>query len=186
MKRLMAMAIVVAVVNVLGVSYTEGSSVVVTASSLWTDTGLTLSIGDAVTITASGTWRYSSDPAVGPDGVSLPAGAYDVFYSAALHGALIGFIGADPYQGHWGDGSFFPQATGYLNIGSNAQFSSNTAGKLWLGQNDDAVTEAVYDNSGSLTSQISVAPVPEPTTWSLLALGVGALLGGRRLRRRLS
>jgi hypothetical protein len=51
------------------------------------------------------------------------------------------------------------------------------ATRLQLGVND-----AWYgDDGGSWTIQVS--QVPEPGTWSLLALGIGALLGSRRLRR---
>ena len=33
---------------------------------------------------------------------------------------------------------------------------------------------------------LAFQPVPEPATWSLLAMGIGVVLGGRRLRRRSS
>jgi hypothetical protein len=182
MKTFMIVATVVAVVNVLGISYSEGSTVVVKSDPLWTNTALTLNIGDTVTITASGSWQFdTSSGSVGPNGVVHPGGEYDVFYSAALHGALIAYIGADPYQGHWGDGSFFPQATGYRNIGTSALFTSDKAGKLWLGMNDDAVGQGTYDNSGSVTAQISVQPVPEPNCFTLVLMGAGALIGSRRI-----
>jgi hypothetical protein len=81
---------------------------------------------------------------------------YDLFLYSANHGELIAYIGSDPYQGHWGDGSFFPQQTGYWAIGSSGQFTSNKNGELWLGFNDDAVSEVIGDNAGSVTADITV------------------------------
>ena len=52
------------------------------------------------------------------------------------------------------------------------------ATQLQLGVNDDLFG----DNSGSWN--IQVTGIPEPTTWSLLALGIVTILGGRRIRRR--
>jgi hypothetical protein len=104
-----------------------------------------------------------------------------------LHGALIGYIGADPYQGHWGDGSFFPQSTGYLYVGASDQFSSDKSGKLWLGMNDSAATgfNGAFDNSGSVTAQISVTPVPEPSSFALILIAAAALSRGLKMARRL-
>lgn len=52
------------------------------------------------------------------------------------------------------------------------------ATQLELGANDNNYG----DNSGSWN--IQVTGIPEPATWSLLALGLVAILGGRRVRRR--
>jgi hypothetical protein len=63
-------------------------------------------------------------------------------------------------------------------IGNLGTFTIPTgATRLQLGVNDTWFG----DNGGSWTIQVS--QVPEPATWSLLALGIGALLGIRRLRR---
>jgi hypothetical protein len=137
---------------------------------LWTDTGLTLSSGDQVSITASGTWDFGVGY-FGPEGTWSDPAPYDRFSSLANHGELIGFIGTDPFQGHYGDGSFFPQANGYITVGTSLLFVSSQNGHLWLGINDDAVSQAISDNFGSLSAQVSV--VPEP---SALALGLFALL----------
>jgi hypothetical protein len=51
------------------------------------------------------------------------------------------------------------------------------ATRLQLGVNDDLFG----DNSGSWN--IQVTGIPEPATWSLLALGIVAILGGCRVRR---
>jgi hypothetical protein len=55
-----------------------------------------------------------------------------------------------------GDSNFFPQSTGYWTIGSGDQFISDKSGELWLGINDDAVTQAAWDNAGSVTASVSV------------------------------
>jgi hypothetical protein len=145
---------------------------------LWSDTGISLHVGDQVTITAGGTWDFGIGP-FGPNGTPNDPAPYDRFSSAANHGELIGYIGSDPFQGHYGDGTFFPQATGYLTVGTSLAFTSSQQGELWLGVNDDAVSESVGDNTGSLTA---VIVVPEPTTLGLLLLGVG-FAGVWRARR---
>lgn len=74
--------------------------------------------------------------------------------------------GADPYQGHWGDENFFPQPSGYISVGSATMFTAATAGKFWLGINDDAVSMAIDDNSGALLADVTVSTTGTlPTTW---------------------
>jgi hypothetical protein len=141
------------------------STVVVPSNPLWTDTGLDVNIGQDVTITASGSWTWGYYPSFGPDGDApwSDSSAMDNFLYQANHGELIAYVGSDPTQGHMGDRSFFPQTTGYWAIGSSGQFTSDKSGKLWLGFNDDAVTGAVGDNSGTVTALITTTPSP-PTT----------------------
>jgi len=138
----------------------DASTVVVTANPLWTDTGFSVAIGTKVEINASGLWCLSQDWRgwFGPDGLTWDYGCWDTFLYEANHGELIAFVGSDPYQGHWGDGNFFPQHTGYWAIGSSGQFTSNKSGELWLGFNDDAVTENTWDNGGSVTALIVTSP----------------------------
>jgi hypothetical protein len=153
----------------------------ISPNPLWTDTGIYLSIGSSVSATASGSWTPSTDYPwllCGPDGVSLE-GWTDGFMLGANTGALIAYVGSDPYQGHWGDSTFFPQAAGYWLIGSSGQFNSPYAGELWLGFNDDAQSMLVGDNAGSVIAEVTV--VPEP---SVLAVGVLTLVGALTLRRR--
>jgi hypothetical protein len=136
------------------------TTVVVTTNPLWTDTGLSIANGDTLDIKASGIWAaWISYGWLGPDGVEVaPDGApFDRFYSGANWSELIAFVGPNPYQGHWGDSSFFPQPHGYWAIGSSRQFTSNETGELWLGLNDDAVSEGTGDNAGSVTASVTPA-----------------------------
>jgi hypothetical protein len=170
------MKVIFMAIGILSLSISAAQATItmaIPANWPWTDTGLSLNNGDIVQISASGSWTWETgiSPYSGPDGTSGTAGCYDTFLSSANHGALIAYIGVDPYQGNWGKGSFFPQSSGYLDIGSSAQFISSQNGELWLGFNDAAVTAGIYDNAGSVTAQISVTP--ESAT--LLLLGVGSL-----------
>jgi hypothetical protein len=130
-------------------------TVVVNAFPLWTDAQLSVSAGDTVTITASGRWSWG-DAIVGPDGGPRPD--RDVFqeFDGNDKGRLIGFIGPDPYQGHYPDQGFFPQRAGYLSIGSSTTFTAHASGRLWLGFNDDAASGTTVDNSGSVTAVITI------------------------------
>ena len=181
MKRLFTLGVVCVGLGLWGASSGHALILVIPSNPLWTDTSLTVSSGQQLSFSASGTWNWgNSVPSFGPGGDPVWTDASDLFYSGAHHGTLIGYIGADPYQGHWLDGLFFPRSTGYWNIGSSAQFTSNTSGKLWLGFNDAAVFPGgVDDNTGSVTVNI----VPEPGTLALVLLGA-ALLGLHRLRHR--
>ncbi len=133
--------------------------VVVPANPVWTNTGLTLSPGDTVKISASGAWSYGAG-LIGPDGDPTGCCHWDDFqhFDDGDKGRLIAFIGNDPYQGRWGDASFFPQYSGYISIGSAQTFTATVGGMLWLGMNDDAVSRVVGDNTGSFTATISVVP----------------------------
>lgn len=118
-KRIVLTCAVLAVALILFTEESRGViSVSVSASPLWTDTGITLNTGSQVSITASGSWYFGDGQTVGPEGASFDRAPFDRFTSAAVHGELIGYIGPDPFQGHAGDGSFFPQATGYLVVGN--------------------------------------------------------------------
>ncbi len=121
--------------------------------------------GQTVSITASGIWNFGWE--CDPNGIDVGY-YYDYFLNSnapSLQGELLAFVGpqsTDPYQGHWGDGSFFPQPTeaGYWAIGSSATFTADRDGELWLGINDDAVSEATSDNNGSVLATITVSEQP--------------------------
>ena len=165
----------------------QTTTINVTASPLWTDTDIQLELGTTITITASGTWSWSALHSCGPTGtpanlLGVQTTLLDQFYSGANHGALIAYIGVDPTQGQWGNGSFFPQATGYWDVGNEIQLTAPYSGELWLGLNDDAVSEGISDNSGSLTAELTLVPEPD----SLALAVIGAIIGcAGALKRRL-
>ena len=163
-------------------THSQAVTLTIPNNPLWTDTGLTLSAGNQLVITASGSWYFGDGQTVGPAGAPFDSAPFDRFTSAAAHGELIGYIGADPFQGHAGDGTFFPQATGYLVVGNGISFTSGSSGKLWLGINDDAVSGNILDNSGSMSVQISF--VPEPCAAQVLLLGIAFVVGQVRFLRR--
>jgi hypothetical protein len=173
-----------AIFGVIASTCVYAITVVVPSNPLWTDTSIVLSQGTSVTVTASGTWSgyFGGSPVLlGPDGEVNGPVPSDEFFSGANKAELIGFIGTDPYQGHFGDGSFFPQSSGYLAIGSSASFIALKSGKFWLGFNDDAVSGGVGDNLGFVTANITAVP----EAGSLLLLGWGlAALGGLAWKRQ--
>lgn len=152
------------------VVHAETHNINVPANPLWKDTGLKVVKGQTVSIKSSGTWNTGVEEC-GPDGDDT-SGDYlaDLFLTSdapSKHGELIAFVGSqsiDPYQDQWGNSSFFPQLTGkgYWAIGSNITFTIDRDGELWLGINDDAVSQGISDNSGSLTTIITTPVVSFP------------------------
>lgn len=161
MKKLVLCTLLIALMVAFeSVVNANTTTVTVSANPLWADTGIILSPGSVISITATGSWTDGVGTFFGPDGY---AGCClnDEFehFDANDKGRLIAFIGPDPYQGHWGDGNFFPQPSGYISIGSARTFTATAYGKLWLGINDDATSKAVGDNSGSVTASIFVTAI---------------------------
>jgi hypothetical protein len=151
-------SLLLVLLNLAIAAVSQTTQVTVTANPLWTDTGITLTRGEAVSISATGSWNYSTGN-IGPDGDPNYFGGYwdeFGFFDTADHGRLLGFIGTDPFQGQWGNRSFFPQTSRYISIGSGRTFAAATAGRLWLGINDDAITKQVADNSGQLVATITL------------------------------
>lgn len=112
---------------------------------------------DKIIVTANGTWNYDYYP-VSPKG-DQPweyPNTRDRFLYQANYGELISYVGDDPFQGHGGDSTFFPQKTGYWRIGSYNEIISDKNGKLWLGMNDDAVSKCVGDNSKELKINVVI------------------------------
>lgn len=146
-----------------------GTTVVtVPANPLWTYTGLLIYVGDHISIIAWGTWGTQASLPLSPNGIDTTQGWFDSFFYFANRGELIAYIDpapgstAGPYQGHWGDKKFFPYQNLlyplYWAVGNKLTFTSDRTGYLWLGINDDAVTEAVSDNWGSLTANVTISP----------------------------
>jgi hypothetical protein len=88
-----------------------------------------------------------------------------------------------------GNGTLFANS-GLVNPDGIAFDSSGT---LYVANNEAPGSIEKFDSSGNgspfadsgLTNPMFIAfQVPEPATWSMLALGIGALLGGCRIRRR--
>ncbi len=190
MKRPISAATLAAVLGFLGIAHAQTSNVVVMANPVWTDTGLSLANAQSVSITATGSWAFyysggglSGSPVYyGPDGQPGATNSSDAFLAGVNAGSLIAFVGPDPYQGHEAYDGFFPQATGYWEIGSGAQFASDKTGELWLGINDAAHGNslgAANDNVGSVTAFVTV---PEPSTCMLTVFA--ALLGALASKQR--
>ena len=128
-----------------------------TSNPLWTDTGVDLVQGATFSITATGSWNWGQAPSsFGPDGDPASAdGAsnWDEFFTPALHGELIGFIGSVGLT----DAYFRSQpqdCTGcYFAVGSTFTGQASTSGRLYLGFNDDHSGD-IGDNVGSVQATI--------------------------------
>lgn len=128
--------------------------ITVTANPLWTDSGLMVTNGQTMMISASGTWSWAE----WCDADGKDDGSTDVFLDGANHGSLIAYVGTyPPYDddtgaNRWGDDTYFPRSAGngYWLVGKNAIITTDRTGELWFLINDDAVSEAIDDNSGSL------------------------------------
>jgi hypothetical protein len=178
-------ALIILLIEIEGAA--ASTEVFVSANPLWTDTEITVKQGEDISVDyVSGQWTTGINGYVGPNGDGDMNDNHDLFlaYPTACHGQLIAFIGpisTDPYQGHWGDITFFPQqaGNGYWAIGSSAVFTADRDGILWLGINDDSTTYATGDNGGVLTvitkggnhRRISVPEFPS------IAVPMAAILG---------
>ena len=144
---------------------------VVPSNPLWTDTGLHVNSNDIVTFTyVGGMWNGGTgQETVGPSGETDDLG-FDCFLTdtVAPHDSLIAFVGSNiplsPYcdsngVNRWGNSNYFPQQPGhgYWELGTTTNFTStNRAGELWLGFNDDAVDEDIGDNTGAVAGYILI------------------------------
>jgi WD40 repeat protein len=93
-------------------------------------------------------------------------------FDSSGQGSLFAISGTNNYS----DGLAF-DSSGNLYV---ANWNDGTIGKF-----DSSGNGSVFA-SGLINPSFIAIQVPEPTTWSLLALGAVALLGGLRLRRRTS
>ena len=136
-------------------SSAKGTTLDVSATQTWTDTGLDLLPGARFRIQASGSIQY--DQLAGPEG--LPRGFKDLLrvlpFNDAGRGALIGRVG---------DGSI----TGAFLIGSEREIRSTNRGRLFLGVNQTANEPA--DGSFHVTIQVLEAGSKDAQQISALAM----------------
>ena len=132
-------------------------------TNLWVEAGQTVLIEYQ-----SGSWRAGAPPTwpmVGPDGDAQVASKLTFPVADAPLASLVGGVG---------------ESRPFL-VGPRAEFQSPAAGVLWLGPNDDDVT----DNAGSIVVRVVLGPViatatpaveiaPSRTTWPVSATGVEA------------
>ncbi|HWA92482.1 MAG TPA: choice-of-anchor D domain-containing protein [Rhizomicrobium sp.] len=175
MHRWVAAALMLALAG-----HAEAATIKISAKNLWKKTGITVQAGDVISITASGRWSWDGVSKWGPDGDPTDDfNAFDLFqpFDFFSQARLIAYIGDLPKQKHYGDGSFFPQMSGYFSVGSGQTFTAPYGGKLWLGFNDAAETESTGDNLGVMTAQVSILPAGAtgPTVSIAAPSGVYAL-----------
>lgn len=115
------------------------SGVTISATSSWTDSGVTLAGGETVCVTATASWK--PDPQqVTVDAMGRPSlcNSASCPISAINSGALVGRVGTNsPFV-----------------VGNSFKFSNSQSGKLQLMINDD--TNILGDNSGSATVSVQV------------------------------
>ncbi len=104
----------------------NSADVTINGDSAWIDTGMDVNPGDKLQITAKGTVDFKDKAGVGPEGAQR--GWADTLralsVTSAGRGALVGQIGNDR------------AATPFL-VGADATITSPTAGRLYLGVNQD-------------------------------------------------
>lgn len=132
--------------------------ITVTAVPLWTDTAIVLSQGDIVTISdAAGSWSWGQSY-FGPDGDYQPSLIWDEWIRNGRHGQLIGAVVPEGLDLN-AMPRVIPQDDSRLfTIGSGTVTRTGVSGKLWLGFNDDYVSNYLSDNAGSVNAKVKVEP----------------------------
>ena len=70
MKSMMLAVVLVATALMVSVVPSGAATITVTASPVWTNSGITVAASDTVTFSgATGTWNFGNGP-VGPDGIT--------------------------------------------------------------------------------------------------------------------
>lgn len=127
---------------------------------------------------------------------------YDSQGNASLFASRIGsaamtFYGGNLYVATVSDAIYKFDLQGQATLFANSGLSGvgglafDGSGNLYaVNQFNNTITKFDPQGNASIFAEsfsiqgIAIQPVPEPTTWSLLALGAVALLGGRQVRRR--
>jgi Ca2+-binding EF-hand superfamily protein len=125
-------------IGAIGGQQVAGQTVRVNSQQRWTDTGITVRQGDIIRFQSSGqiTMSDNSSDIAGSAGANSHRMAPDAPISGVYAGALIGKIGA-----------YSPFA-----IGDQSQITAPASGRLYLGVNDDYLT----DNRGEFVVTMTV------------------------------
>jgi hypothetical protein len=117
-----------------------GDTIIVSARKPWTDTGLQVRAGDLILIRVEGTIQWAPDRSAtaGPNGVAGRPAANRAPVPAADLGMLVGRINGN--------------GTPFVIGASRAPLRVPTTGRLFLGVNDDVLT----DNEGEFFVTISI------------------------------
>ncbi len=142
---------------------------VVPANPLWTDSGATVVSNNLVIFVSTNTWSGENGQYWNANGIPGGGDGTDVFLTDTIANqfALIAFVGPNPYYdtngvNRWGDNTYFPRPAGqgYFLVGTNGQFTSDRAGELWFGINDDATSKAIEDNFGAQSGHLVITNAP--------------------------
>jgi hypothetical protein len=158
----------------------------ISSTSPWTDTGISVYAGALLSIQATGTVSYFGDntqAVTGPGGTNYDGTQFfpESVYPNTTVVSLIGKIGGTTTIG---TGTALPgglPGNGVGYVGSSYSEVVPTTGELFLGFNDQV--GSFGDNSGSFQVSVTVAPVPEPSTFGLAGLAGLCLVAFRRLAK---
>jgi hypothetical protein len=130
-----------------------GGPVIVAGNRGWTDTGVRINIGDEVRVAASGEVTVTTDghiPPMPPGGFPPNCAAASAIYGRFLLPFPAPQLPCWSLLGRVGTGGII------FGVGTNTVLQAQTAGELYLGVNDNNLS----DNSGSWTVTLSVTAQP--------------------------